>query len=155
MDKAIVTVLLIICGVTATLAIFNGVYPALTQSQSAISSAADQANDRMQSRITIIQAGSSGSEVNLWVKNVGLTTIYNIGQSDLFLESSVSYTRIPYSETDIPSWSYIISDGQSDWSQTVTIGITIRLTSPLATGNYQVKMVLPNGVSDAIMFGVN
>ena len=155
MDKAIVTVLLIICGVTATLAIFNGVYPALTQSQSAISSATDQANDRMQSRIKIIQAGGSGSTVTFWVKNVGLTVLSNIPQSDIFLESTGLYTRIPYGGPATPYWTYDIPGGEEVWSQSVTIGIDIKLAAPLTPGIYILKFVLPNGVSDEITFGIN
>jgi len=154
MDKAIVTVLLIICGVVATLAIFNGLYPALTQSQGAISSAADQASDRMQSRIKIIQAGGSGTQVSVWVKNIGLTTVSNIQQSDLFLSAGNSLTRVTYNGTEAPSWSYTFPQGQADWSQTVTIGVTITLTAPLSPGTYLVTMVLPNGVSDEVTFGV-
>jgi flagellar protein FlaG len=155
MDKAIVTVLLIICGVVATLAIFNGLYPALTQSQGAISSAADQASDRMQSRIKIIQAGSSGTQVSVWVKNIGLTTVSNIQQSDFFLSAGTNLlTRVTYNGTEAPSWSYTIPQGETDWSQTVTIGVTITLSAPLSPGTYSVTMVIPNGVSDEVTFGV-
>ena len=155
MDKAIVTVLLIICGVAATLAIFNGVYPALTQSQSAINSAAQQASDRMESRIKVIQGSGSGNQVNVWVKNIGLTTIANIPQCDVFFGPPGLSTRVPYSETAVPGWSYVIPGGQTSWSQTVTVGITIRLTTQLAAGNYLVNVVLPNGISDEITFGVS
>jgi hypothetical protein len=155
MDKAIVTVLLIICGVAATLAIFNGVYPALTQSQSAINSAAQQASDRMQSRIKIIQASGSGTTVTVWVKNIGLTTIADIPQCDVFFGSPGLAERVPYSATAVPGWSYAIPGGQTSWTQTVTIGITVRLTTPLAAGTYLVNVVLPNGISDEITFGVS
>jgi archaeal flagellar protein FlaG len=155
MDKAIVTVLLIICGVAATLAIFNGVYPALTQSQSAINSAAEQASDRMQSRIKVIEAGGSGTQVTVWVKNIGLTTIANIPQCDVFFGPPGLSTRIPYSESTVPGWSYSIPGGQTSWTQTVTISITIKLAAPLTAGNYLVNVVLPNGINDEITFGVN
>jgi hypothetical protein len=155
MDKAIVTVLLIICGVAATLAIFNGVYPALTQSQSAINSAAQQASDRMQSRIKIIEAGGSGNTVTVWVKNIGLTNIANIQQCDVFFGPPALSVRIPYSETETPGWSFSIPGGQTSWSQTVTVGITVRLAAPLAAGSYFVNVVLPNGINDEITFGVS
>ena len=155
MDKAIVTVLLIICGVAATLAIFNGVYPALTQSQSAINAAAQQASDRMQSRIKIIEAGGSGNTVTVWVKNIGLTNIANIQQCDVFFGPPALSVRIPYSETAIPGWSYTIPGGQTSWSQTVTVGITVRLAASLSAGSYIVNVVLPNGISDEITFGVS
>jgi hypothetical protein len=155
MDKAIVTVLLIICGMTAALAIFNGVYPALTQSQSAINSAANLASERIQTRIEIIQAGASGVTATVWVKNIGTAVIANIAQSDLFLGSSGTEQRIPYGASGSPAWIYSIPGGQEEWSQSVTIGITVQLAAPLTTGSYQVTLVLPNGISDDTVFSVN
>ncbi len=155
MDKAIVTVLLIICGMTAALAIFNGVYPALTQSQSAISSAANLASERIQTRIEIIQAGASGTAATIWVKNIGTAVVGNIAQSDLFLGAAGTEQRIPYGTSGSPAWSYSIPGGQERWSQSVTMGITVQLAAPLTTGSYQVTLVLPNGISDDMVFSVN
>lgn len=155
MDKAIVTVLLIISGMVAALAVFNGVMPAIDRSQSAIIDATNSANDRMGSRISIIEAGSSGTEVNAWVKNVGTNIIDGISQSDIFLNSSSSITLITYGGTSTPRWEYELVDGGDDWGQAGTIAVTIHLDSSLSSGTYELSMVLPNGVSDQTHFSVS
>ncbi len=155
MDKAIVTVLLIISGVVAALAVFNGVMPAIDRSQSAIVDAANSATNRMASRISIIQAGSSGSQVNAWVKNVGTNVIDGVPQSDVFLGSASDLSLIPYGGVDTPRWEYDVVGGGEDWGQTATIAVTIHLESPLSSGIYKLTMVTPNGVSAETNFSVN
>jgi archaeal flagellar protein FlaG len=152
MDKAIITVLLIICGITATLAIINGIMPAINQSQSAISGAAEKASDRIGSRIEIIQASSSGTEVSIWVKNVGNSIIYDIPQSDVFFGDAGTYNLISYGDQSVPGWNYAFAGTHDQWGQTVNICVTIRLTSFLNPGAYMVKMVIPNGISDEMTF---
>jgi hypothetical protein len=154
MDKAIVTVLLIICGITATLAIFNGIYPAVTQSQSVISNAAAAAGERIGSRIEIIQAGSSGVYINMWVKNIGSVAITDVGGSDVFLSSGSSLTLVKRGGLTEPFWVYSFTGSDTAWVQTATIQITITLASPLPAGTYSLKFVTPNGTSDEISFSL-
>jgi len=154
MDKAIVTVLLIISGVVAALAIFNGVMPAIDRSQSAIVDATNKASDRIGSRISIIQAGASGSQVKLWVKNVGTTVIDSVSQSDLFLTSSSEIEIIPYGGASTPRWEYSLVGDQSVWQQSGTAAVVIYLSESLSSGTYLIRMVLPNGVCDETYFSV-
>jgi hypothetical protein len=154
MDKAIVTVLLIICGVTATLAIFNGVYPAITESQGAISGAAAAASDKIGSRIEVIQTSTSGNQVNVWLKNIGTTTIYEVQRSDIFLSSSTTIIMPESGGSVAPYWSYALTGSDTEWVQAGTIQVTITLAAPLASGTYSVKMVISNGVSDEESFSV-
>jgi hypothetical protein len=154
MDKAIVTVLLIICGIVATMAMFNGLYPAISQSQGAISAATDQASERLQSRIEIIQAGASGNQVRLWVKNIGATTIDGINRCDLLFGTVNNPVPAVYGAVAPPSWSYQLVGSAAAWSPAATIGLTITLDSPVASGNYLVKLVTASGVSDEITFSV-
>lgn len=155
MDKVIVTVLLIIGGVVAAFAILNGIYPALQRSSSAINSATDQVNDQIKSQIEIINVSSNESSVQVWVKNVGTSIISNIQNSDVFLTYAGSVSRLTYSDTsvDLPSWNYQLTGSSSIWSPTVTNQITIHLDSPLSPGQYQVKVIIPNGVSGEATFG--
>jgi archaeal flagellar protein FlaG len=154
MDKAIVTVLLIISGVVAALAIFNGVMPAIDRSQSAIVDATNKATDRIGSRISIIEAGASGSQVKVWVKNVGTTVIDSISQSDVFLTSSTDVEIIPYGGASTPRWEYTLVGEQTAWEQAGTVAIVIYLSDAPGSGTYLFRMVLPNGVCDETYFSV-
>jgi len=154
MNKAIVTVLFIICGVITSLAIFNGLYPAVLESSSAIDSASNQLSEQIRSDIKIIQVSSSGTVVSAWVKNVGTIVIEDIAGSDIFLGSDDNYTYINYESTE-PYWTYQIQGSDTTWSQTVTIKITITLESSLSAGQYTLKMVTPNGTTDQLAFSVS
>lgn len=154
MDKAIITVLLIICGVVATMTIFNEVLPAINQSQGAIASAADGASDIMTSRIEIIQTGVNGNHVTLWVKNVGSSTVDSIANSDVIFGLSANATPINFGGPATPNWNFEITGNHDQWTPTVTICITINLASPPAAGIYLVRVVIPNGVSDEASFSV-
>jgi hypothetical protein len=155
MDKAIITVLLIIAGIVASLAIFNGIYPAITQSSSAINSASSQISDQIESRIAVIQVSSSGDLVEAWVKNVGTVSILDVAASDIFMSPQDSYQRIPYGGTTLPYWDYQMEGSGTTWGQTNTIQINVHLSTPLAAGIYVFKMVIPNGISDEATFSVS
>jgi hypothetical protein len=148
LDKAIVTVLLIICGVVATMTIFNEVLPAVSRSQGAISVAADNASDVMTSRIEIIQSNVNGSQVDVWVKNVGATTIGSVADSNVIFGIADNAVPIDYGGMAAPNWTFTILGDHEQWAPTVAVCISINLPSPPASGFYLVRVVIPNGVSD-------
>ena len=152
MDKVVVTVLLLIAGVVCSLVVFNSVYPAINHGASAITSMSANLDDRIQSQIEVIETGSSGNEVYVWVKNVGASEIGAIDQSDVFFGVTGSADRIPYEE-GTPRWDYTIENG-TDWIPTATVKITITLTSSPSSGGYYIKIVLPNGISDVYRFSI-
>ena len=135
MDKAIVTVLLIICGIVATLAMFNGVMPAIQTSQSSINEAASAASDRIGSRIEIIQAGADGNHINIWVKNIGTVEIPQIQQSNVFMVSGSTLVLVNYGGAVTPFWGYQITGTDTAWTRATTIQVTITLDAPLEPGN--------------------
>jgi archaellum component FlaG (FlaF/FlaG flagellin family) len=155
MDKVIVTVLLIIGGVVASFAIFNGVYPALQRSSSAINTATDQVDDQIKSQIKIINISNNTSTIQVWVKNVGRTLIANSENTDVFLYHEGNVIRIAFgsSGSPFPYWNYQLTGNSTLWEPSVTNEININLDSPLSAGLYQVKVVIPNGISDEITFG--
>jgi hypothetical protein len=154
MDKIIVTVLLIIGGVIAAFAIMNGVYPALERSSSAINAATDQVNDQIKSQIEIINVSINGTNVQVWVKNVGASVINSVENSDVFLYSGSTIERLSYGDesTPLPYWNYSLAGGGTSWSPAVTSEFILHPAS-LAGGPYQVKIVIPNGISDQSTFG--
>ena len=157
MDKVIVTVLLIIAGITASFAVFNSVYPAVERGGQSVSDAAGVLSDRISSRIEIIQAGATDTTtVDAWVKNVGAARILGIEYGDIFFGAQGGIFRIPFGNvsSDPPYWSYHLEGANTQWEQTVTNRITVHLAAPLSTGIYLFKIALPNGVFDESSFSL-
>lgn len=152
-DKVIVTVLLIIGGVVAAFAIVNGTMPAIERSSSAINTATNQVNDQIKSQIKIINISTNGTAVEVWVKNVGSSVINSVQNSDVFLTSGNNVERLAYSDgsAGAPYWNYSLM-GSPDWGPSVTNEIMLHLAT-LSGGPHQVKIVIPNGISDQSTFG--
>lgn len=140
----------------ASLAIFNGVYPAITQSSGVITSATDKVNDRIKSQIEIIQVNDNETTVDVWVKNVGSSYIDVIERCDIFFGPQGNLIRVNYGEegTPLPYWNYQLEGNASEWGPQSTIKATINLDATLTAGLHLFKMVLPNGVANSITFGV-
>lgn len=134
---------------------FNGIYPAINQSSTAINNATGKVSDRIESRIEIIQTGVSGTNVYVWVKNVGTSNIDGVERSDIFYGPQDNFSRITYGGAGTPRWSYQLEGGYSRWEQAVTCKITITLASAPTTGTYILKVVIPNGIFDNTTFSVN
>ena len=168
--------MLTIAGILSAVAVFNAIYPAVTRSSSAVSAASTRVNDRIKSGIEIVHAvgeldstgsfqdtnGNAKFDFFIWVKNVGDVTIDAVTDSDLFLGKVGSFTRIP-NETEVqssvyPRWSLSIENGGAEWSPRATIRMTVTYNSPPdaapAQGTYDVKVVIPNGVSDEPFFSM-
>ncbi|MCL0095195.1 hypothetical protein M1O52_01465 [Dehalococcoidia bacterium] len=178
MDKAIITVLLIIAGVACVAFIFNSVYPAITRGSDAVVSMADRIDDRIRSQVNIIHAVSeydpnapgNWTDINTntdfdifaWVKNVGTTRILTPRRSDVFFGREGSFQRIPHDDFVDPGvwpyWQYVVEDTGGEWVSARTLKITIVYSDDWATSGlspgvaYLVKMILPNGISDEIYF---
>lgn len=155
MDKIIVTVMLIIGGIIASFAVFNGIYPAVERSGAAITNASDTINDRIKSDIKIIQVNENADIVNAWVKNIGSSEITNIENTDVFFGPQDNFSRIPFGnvESPLPYWSYQLEGVISEWTPTKTNKIIIHLTSSLTPDTYALKIIIPNGIFDETIFG--
>jgi hypothetical protein len=148
--------MLIIGGIVASFAVFNSVYPAVERSSQAVSNAADVVNDRMTSRIEIIQVGDNGTVLNAWIKNVGSSNILGIEGSDVFFGPDSNIARVAYGseESPLPYWTYQLEGGKSLWAQAVTNRISIHLSGIPTPGIYLLKIVLPNGIFDETTFSL-
>lgn len=145
MDKTIVTALLIIAGVVSAIFVFNSIFPAITQSSEAMNSMERRIDERMQSQIEIIHATRSGSDVLIWVKNVGSLKIAPPESIDLFFGPETDFTRIAYT-SGTPNWTYTI-ENDSEWRPGATLRIAVHYPVPAPAGTYLAKVVLPNGIS--------
>jgi hypothetical protein len=157
-DKAITTALLIIAGVVCMIFVFNSVYPMLNRSSQAMVSMAEQVDERMKSRISIVHAANSAdrTSVYLWIKNVGTQRIVNVKESDLFFGQSDNFTHIPYildAGTSYPRWDYGLENA-TEWETSATLKVTIYYLSDPGTGTYFAKFIIPNGIYDEYYFSM-
>jgi hypothetical protein len=157
MDKIIVTVMLIIGGILASFALFNGIYPAVQRSGSAISSASDAMNNRIETNIKIIQVNDHQTTVDAWLKNTGSAEIDSVENSDIFFGPEGNFSRIPYGDgnSPLPYWNYQLESTDSNWMPTDTNEIEIHLASLPSPDTYYLKVVIPDGIFDEMLFGVD
>jgi hypothetical protein len=157
MDKIIVTVMLIIGGILASFALFNGIYPAVQRSGSAISSASDAMNNRIETNIKIIQVNDNQTTVDAWLKNTGSAEIDSVENSDIFFGPEGNFSRIPYGDSNspLPYWNYQLESTDSQWMPTDTNEIVIHLASLPSPDTYYLKVVIPDGIFDEMLFGVD
>ena len=158
MDKAITTALLIIAGVVCMIFVFNSVYPMINRSSEAMTSMAEQVDERMKSRINIVHAAnnSTRTQIYLWIKNVGTQRILAVEESDLFFGQEDNFERVPYvgdAEGAYPRWSYEL-ENDTEWRTSATIKVTISYDSDPGAGTYFAKFIIPNGIYDEFYFSM-
>jgi len=171
MDKVLSTILLVVAAVVCVTLVINAVYPAITSSSGALGSASARMTDRMRSQIEIIHSSGELDEdenwqdtnsnnyfdVFVWVKNVGAESVVDIERCDVFLANDqMVWAWIPhadYADSEYPQWDYAIENGSS-WRTATTVRIEISYESPLASGEYRAKVLIPNGVSDDYYFSM-
>ena len=158
MEKAIATVMLTVAGITAIIAVLNALMPAISRTSGSLVQSADSVDSRISTSIEIIHAvGTDASPtVDTWTKNVGSISITPLDRVDVFFGPGDNFLRIPYGGPGCvaPCWDYTI-ENDTVWNPTATLRLTLTLDYDLAAGTtYYIKVVAPNGVSDARFFTV-
>ncbi len=168
MDKVIVTVMLIIASVAATAMAINAAFPAIVRSNNSIVRASQQVNERLETQIKIImgtgELDSNGTwqdtdadakfDVTLWVKNVGASKILEIPEMDVFVGSSNSYARIPYTSYAAglyPQWSYSLASG-TEFTESNTLKISVHYSTAQSSTTYLAKVITASGAYDEEYF---
>lgn len=173
MDKVLATVLMIVASVISVVIVINVVYPAITSSAGSINSASSLMGDRIRSQIEIIHAtgeldsvgsfadtdSDSNFDIFIWVKNVGSERIVDVPSCDVFIANSLDvWSWIPHTDYAAganPQWSYTLENGSSNWTKATTAKIEVNYgNTTLASGEYSVKVLIPNGVSDDYFFSM-
>ena len=119
-------------------------------------SANTTAADRIKTDVEIVFAtGSTGdSTITFWGKNVGSNTINPIDESDIFLTTPTTITRIAYgAAAGTPYWDYVLEDSAPEWNQAVTLKVTLHMAS-VATGLHKVSLTVYNAVSTEKEFSI-
>ena len=145
--------------VVAIIAVINPVMPALSRTNGSMVMTSDAINYRISSQVEIIHATgvNTATQADTWVKNVGASRIGPIDYSDVFFGPEDHFNRIPYGGPSCaaPCWDYVLEGGATEWGPTATLHIIIYLDYSLTTGTtYFVKVVVPNGISDAKFFSI-
>lgn len=107
----------------------------------------------------VFAAATSPMEVKVWVKNTGYTSMSGdlIARSTLIFGPTSSCALVGYRSAAAPSWNYrLASDLDSDgvWDPSETLEIDVAWGGTLPQGDYYVKLVLYNGVSDEYYFSL-
>ncbi|MGQ9682368.1 MAG: hypothetical protein ACUVX9_07520 [Anaerolineae bacterium] len=154
MDKAIITVFMIVAGVIAAVLVFNAAYPAVVQGNGALVSMGARIDERLGSQITVVHACKSGDHADtafVWVKNIGATSIQAVERCDVFFGPEGEFRLIPYGSGD-PHWEYMV-ENDSSWRPTATLRVTVDFDHVLLPGErYFFKITTPNGVSSEYYF---
>lgn len=135
--------------------------PALSRTNSSVVMSSDVVNDRISSQLEIIHATGvdAATQADAWIKNVGASRLSAIDSTDVFFGPETDFDRIPFGGTvgtgcTAPCWEYEL-ENDSEWGPSATLHIIIYLDYSLVTGTtYFVKVVAPNGISDAKFFTV-
>ena len=143
----------------AIVAVINAVMPALSRTNSSMVMTSDVINDRISSEVEIIHATGvdAATQADAWVKNVGASSLGPLDRTDVFFGPEDGFARIPYGgpSCTAPCWDYALEGGATEWEPTATVHVIIYLTDPLAAGStYYVKVVTPNGITDAKFFSL-
>ena len=150
--------MLTIAAIVSVIAVSNAVLPSVGRTTGALVSTSSAVQDRIASQIQIINATGQNATptANVWVKNVGTSTINPINRMDVFFGPTGNFQRIPYGGAGCtaPCWEYTIQNSTA-FDATATLLIVVHYGTNLASGQtYYVKVVTPNGISDSAYFTV-
>jgi hypothetical protein len=142
----------------AILAVINALMPAISRTNASIVATADSVDNRISTDLEIIHvSGTDGSpDVEAWTKNTGASPIGPLNKLDVFFGPEDGFVRVPYGEAGCaaPCWYYTI-ENDTVWNPTATLRISLSSGANLAAGTtYYIKIVAPNGVTDARFFTI-
>ena len=157
-ETAITTAIITIASVICVCMLINAIYPAMHRATSSVVATSEKLGDRIETSIDIIEEANQSSYEYVWVKNTGSSEIAQIENSDVFFGEINDFQRITFNSTlsVTPSWNYSIDndDGDGRWDIGETLNITINSSSEITAGDYYVKIIVYNGISDEDKFSI-
>ncbi len=149
MDKVIVTGLLIIGSVTAALVVILTIGPSVSGGSQSVLETQREASNRIKTNIEVIAvaANSAGTQVDAWVKNVGVVSILGLDTSDVFVVTPGSrYDAMTYAPSGDNTWTELPSGASWNRGETLHIAIILPVASPLTSGDHMIRVSTPNGI---------
>ena len=109
MDKVIVTALLTIGAVTAAMVVIFSIGPSISSSSQAVSESQNESANRIRTSIEIIAVTSNatGTQIDAWVKNVGVEPISPVNKTDVFVITP---------GTRFDAMTFNSADGDNTWA---------------------------------------
>jgi hypothetical protein len=157
-EAAITTAIIAIASVICAGMLVSAIYPAANRATSSVIATSTKLGERIETAIDIIAEANETSHASIWVKNTGSSEIPQIASSDVFFGGIHTFQRIPYDEdrTPAPCWNYSLDndDGDGRWDVGETLCVVINSSTPIAAGDYYVKVIVYNGISDEDTFSI-
>ena len=159
MDKVIVTGMLVVGAVTAAAVVIMTIGPSIGSSSSSVLESQGESALRIRTSIEIIAVASNsgGTEVDGFIKNIGVATIDAIEKSDVFLkEDGNRFDAISYNNNGATlTWSGDLEEQGLSWSRGDTLHIEISLSGSDvidADKDYVLQFFTPNGAKSEKTF---
>ena len=149
MDKVIVTGLLVIGSVAAAVVVLLTIGPSITGSSQSVLESQREASNRIKTNIEVIAvaADSAGTQIDAWVKNVGVNAILGLKTSDVFVVTpGTRFDAMTHAPSGDNTWTEVPAGASWKRGETLHITITLPAASPLAAGDHNVKFSTPNGI---------
>ncbi len=149
--------ILIIASVVIATAIAGVVMSQVGIFESTFTATTENQKDIMLTKVKIVYAtNTTDTNVNVWVKNIGINTIVNANNTDVYFGEINQVQNIvhnPKQQID-NNWMWDAPLPQPIWqiSETHSINITDIDLQPGVT--YQVTVTTPNGVDDEYIFSI-
>ncbi len=161
--EAISSAILTIASVICAFSFVSIVYPSVISAGDPIVSRTNTMGDQILTDIEILHetTAAGGSEVHIWIKNVGSKGISSglIPGSDLFFGKAENFERIPYDKNGslATCWNYSIEQSNDDnWDKGETLQIRLKPADvPVSEGKYFIKFSSYNGASEETYFTVS
>ncbi len=130
--------------VLSKLGVFQSTFSATTENQKQITL----------TKIKVVYAtNSSSTDVNAYVKNIGVAPIIDPASVDVFSGPLGSAQRIPYNNGTAPTWIY--ASPVTVWQEKDTVRIDITNSVTLQKNvTYMLRVTAPTGVSDDYIFSL-
>ncbi|MCH7799957.1 MAG: hypothetical protein IIC24_00280 [Chloroflexi bacterium] len=149
MDKVIVTGLLVIASVTAAAMVIVTIVPSISSSGQSVASSQREASNRISTSIEIIAISSnaSGTQIDVWVKSVGVRAITAINKSDVFLvQEGIRFDAMANNQAGgANTWK--TEPANPSWNRGDTLHIIIEPSPVVGSGDHTLIVSTPNGIS--------
>ena len=151
--------ILIIASVVIATAIAGVVMNQVGVFQSTFTATTESQKDIILTKVKIVYATGktgAGSFVNVWVKNIGVNTVVNANNTDVYFGEINQVKNYPHNKNKLEDtwrWDSPLPEPYWQISDTHSINIT---DANIQTGvTYQVTVTTPNGVSDEYIFSLS
>ena len=150
MDKVIVTALLTIGAVAAAMVVIFAIGPSINSSSQAVAESQNETAGRIRTSIEIIAVTTnvSGTQIDAWVKNVGVEPISPVNKTDVFvITPGIRFDAMVFNTAGGDN-TWTDSPLSSPWnrSDTLHMVITLPVASPLTSGDHRLRVSTRNGV---------